>query len=325
MQSTQAQPVMSALRTATKVWLAALCFGVPRVGAQTPSSPPTPMQVVRREIVAGTLRGASHGDVARYRPALLRIYADSTSRALWLSGATLTRQAERMLTEIGEAENRGLRRNTPVFVGELRYVVFHPYWDVPASIARNEEIPRIRRDPAYAEREGLEIVRGGDVGATVYPVTRANLGEVAAGPLRLRQRPGPGNALGPVKFVFPNRYNVYLHGTPTQSRRCRCRPMRRGPILRAQGATGRRMLATPRRAASVERSGRTCSTPFPFLETPRSLAIRRTGEAAGTATSRTGRGRACGSRRSFHNLGTPSRAATRRARSEWRSRTPSCR
>jgi murein L,D-transpeptidase YcbB/YkuD len=109
------------------------------------------------------------------------------------------------------------RRHTPVFTGEVRDVVFHPYWDVPASIARNEEIPHLRRDPGYAEREGLEIVRGGDVGATVYPISDANLQQVAAGTLRLRQRPGPRNALGSVKFVFPNQYNVYLHGTPAQS------------------------------------------------------------------------------------------------------------
>lgn len=108
-------------------------------------------------------------------------------------------------------------RRTPVFVDTMRYVIFHPYWDVPPSIARNEEIPRIRRDWSYAEREGLEIARGGDTDAIVYAMTPANLDRVAAGSLRLRQRPGPRNALGAVKFVFPNPYNVYLHDTPTAS------------------------------------------------------------------------------------------------------------
>ncbi len=124
------------------------------------------------------------------------------------------RPVRRMDVIVGSAYRR---RHTPVFTGEMRFVVFHPYWDVPPSIARNEEIPRLRRDPAYAERQGFEIVRGGDVGATVYPMTSANLQRVADGTLRLRQRPGPGNALGPVKFVFPNQFNVYLHGTPAQS------------------------------------------------------------------------------------------------------------
>ena len=108
-------------------------------------------------------------------------------------------------------------RRTPVFVGTMRYVIFHPYWDVPSSIAWNEEIPRIRRDWSYADREGMEIVRGGDADAVVYAMTSANLSRIGAGGLRLRQRPGPRNALGAVKFVFPNRYNVYLHGTPAVS------------------------------------------------------------------------------------------------------------
>jgi murein L,D-transpeptidase YcbB/YkuD len=124
------------------------------------------------------------------------------------------RPVERMDVIVGSAYNG---RHTPVFTGTMRAVVFHPYWDVPPSIARREEIPHLRRDPGYAERQGLEIVSGGDVGATIFPMTRANLDRVAAGTLRLRQRPGPGNALGPVKFVFPNAFNVYLHGTPAQS------------------------------------------------------------------------------------------------------------
>lgn len=121
---------------------------------------------------------------------------------------------ERLDVIVGAAYGR---RHTPVFTNTMRYVVFHPFWDVPPSIARREEVPRIRRDPTYAYREELEIVRGGDVGATVFPMTNANLDRVAAGELRLRQRPGPANALGPVKFVFPNEYNVYLHGTPAQA------------------------------------------------------------------------------------------------------------
>ena len=106
------------------------------------------------------------------------------------------------------------RRRTPVFASVMRQVVFHPFWDVPPSIARREEVPHIRRDPSYAERNGFEIVRGGDVGARVYAMTERNLDRVLAGELRLRQRPGRGNALGAAKFVFPNDYDVYMHGTP---------------------------------------------------------------------------------------------------------------
>ncbi|MBK5188214.1 MAG: L,D-transpeptidase family protein [Gemmatimonadaceae bacterium] len=121
---------------------------------------------------------------------------------------------ERMDVIVGSAYNG---RHTPVFSSAIRTVVFHPYWDVPLSIARREEVPKIRRDPSYAEREGMEIVRGGDVDAIHYPITAANLQRVIAGSLRLRQRPGPRNALGDVKFVFPNAYHVFMHGTPLQS------------------------------------------------------------------------------------------------------------
>ena len=107
---------------------------------------------------------------------------------------------------------------TPVFVGTMREIVFQPYWDVPPRIAHKELIPLFRRRPAYYAAEGFEIVRVGDAGerARVYPPTASNFARVIAGELRLRQRPGPTNALGPVKFVFPNPYHVFLHGTPAQ-------------------------------------------------------------------------------------------------------------
>ena len=111
---------------------------------------------------------------------------------------------------VGEAERR---RDTPIFAAEMRELVFRPYWDVPPRIARTELVPGIRSGAIDMDREGYEIVSAGD-NARVYAPTRANLAAVAAGTLRLRQRPGPGNALGLVKFVFPNDYSVYLHGTP---------------------------------------------------------------------------------------------------------------
>ena len=107
-----------------------------------------------------------------------------------------------------------MRRATPVFEGTMRQIVFRPYWDVPRSIAIKELIPLIGVDTAYASRESLEIVRGSDARARRYPLTTRNLERVAAATLRLRQRPGPNNSLGLVKFVFPNAHNVYLHGTP---------------------------------------------------------------------------------------------------------------
>ena len=133
--------------------------------------------------------------------------------ALFEDDSTAQRPVLAMNVIVGQAHGR---HHTPVFTNVMREVVFRPYWDVPPNIARKELLPIIRRNPSYLGREALEIVRGGDEGATIYPPTAVNLDLVAAGTLRLRQRPGPSNALGLVKFVFPNRYNVYMHGTPAQ-------------------------------------------------------------------------------------------------------------
>ena len=133
--------------------------------------------------------------------------------AMFEDDPTAQRPVLAMNVIVGQAHGR---HHTPVFTNIMREVVFRPYWDVPLNIARKELVPIIRRNPDYLAHEALEIVRGGDDGATVYPATSTNLDLVAAGTLRLRQRPGLANALGLVKFVFPNRYNVYMHGTPAQ-------------------------------------------------------------------------------------------------------------
>jgi len=103
---------------------------------------------------------------------------------------------------------------TPVFESDMRYVVFRPYWDIPPSILRKEMLPKIRANPGYVAANRLQIVSGqGDDSPVVPPSPAASEG-LAAGTLRLRQMPGPDNALGLVKFMFPNVYNVYLHSTP---------------------------------------------------------------------------------------------------------------
>lgn len=88
---------------------------------------------------------------------------------------------------------------TVVFSGELKYVVFSPYWNVPQSIVRNEILPGMRRDENYIRKHNMEI--------TGY---RDGLPEI-------RQKPGTSNSLGQVKFLFPNSYNIYLHDTPAKS------------------------------------------------------------------------------------------------------------
>jgi L,D-transpeptidase YcbB len=107
---------------------------------------------------------------------------------------------------------KALDTRTPLFDEDMRSVEFSPYWNVPPSIARNETIPRLRRDPAYFERQGLEFVT--DAGQVVTTLSAGSLDAVLGGRWRIRQRPGPLNALGDIKFVFPNKDNIYLHHTP---------------------------------------------------------------------------------------------------------------
>src|SRR6185437_4977695 len=102
---------------------------------------------------------------------------------------------------------------TPVFAADMRYIVLHPYWDVPYSIVKRELLPSILRDPNYIVRNDYQIVRGQTDEAAVQPVTPETLNALSKGTLRLRQKPGPKNPLGFVKFMLPNRYAVYLHGT----------------------------------------------------------------------------------------------------------------
>ena len=103
---------------------------------------------------------------------------------------------------------------TPVFVADMKYVIFRPYWDIPYSITEHEMLPAIRANPDYLRRQHLEIVRGSDDATAALPPVQKNIDALAAGTLRLRQQPGNDNALGLMKFMFPNTYNVYLHSTP---------------------------------------------------------------------------------------------------------------
>ena len=106
---------------------------------------------------------------------------------------------------------------TPVFTADMSYLIFRPYWEVPYSIALKEIVPGARSNPASIEKHQMEMVRGNGDSATVMPNTAENVELLAKGVLRLRQRPGPNNSLGLVKFMLPNPYNVYLHSTPAQA------------------------------------------------------------------------------------------------------------
>ena len=111
---------------------------------------------------------------------------------------------------------RALNTQTPVFIDEMTHLIFRPYWNVPRSIVRNEILPAMQRQPDYLQRHDMEIVRGQGDDAQPVEASADNVALLRQGALRLRQRPGPRNSLGQVKFVFPNDANVYLHGTPAQ-------------------------------------------------------------------------------------------------------------
>ena len=105
---------------------------------------------------------------------------------------------------------------TPIFNGVLQYLDFRPYWNIPWSLVRREIAPHLD-EPGYLDQHDYEIVREFGHHAQGLPATRENLEKVKQGKLLLRQRPGPKNALGEVKFIFPNEHNVYLHSTPAKT------------------------------------------------------------------------------------------------------------
>jgi murein L,D-transpeptidase YcbB/YkuD len=104
---------------------------------------------------------------------------------------------------------------TPLFSDEMTTIVFSPNWNVPESIIRNEMLPRLVNDPGYLERQDIQVVGTSGEAVDVQAVDWGD--EEAVTGLHFRQEPGPRNALGLVKFVFPNQFDVYMHDTPTDS------------------------------------------------------------------------------------------------------------
>jgi murein L,D-transpeptidase YcbB/YkuD len=102
---------------------------------------------------------------------------------------------------------------SPILRSHLDIVIFRPYWDVPASIQRNELLPEIRRDRSWVSANNFELLTSHGEVAGSGRVSEKILSGLATGELQLRQKPGPKNTLGLVKFVFPNEYGVYMHDT----------------------------------------------------------------------------------------------------------------
>lgn len=106
-----------------------------------------------------------------------------------------------------------VKTQTPLFIGSMRYLEFNPYWNVPKSIEKGELVPKIAKDGSYLVKNDMELVALSGGAAPVQHVNDAVMSDLRAGKYRIRQRPGPGNALGAVKFAMPNPDNIYLHST----------------------------------------------------------------------------------------------------------------
>ena len=109
---------------------------------------------------------------------------------------------------------RAYRHRTPVLAANIKSVILRPYWNVPLSIVRAELLPHVQKDPAYLVKNSYEIVNGAERVADHGPLSEQIKGQLRSGKLGIRQTPGRNNALGLLKFDFPNPYDVYMHGTP---------------------------------------------------------------------------------------------------------------
>ncbi len=114
------------------------------------------------------------------------------------------------LVQVGKPYHR-----TPVFSDTMEYLELNPYWNVPYSIATKEYLPKLKRNPGVLARQNIEVLLGGKaVSARSIPWSQYSRAKF---PFRLRQKPGKKNALGRIKFMFPNKYNIYIHDTPSKA------------------------------------------------------------------------------------------------------------
>jgi len=106
-------------------------------------------------------------------------------------------------------------RKTPVFMSKIKYIVFNPAWTVPPTILHQDILPKIKRDPAYLSTMKISVIDKN--GSTVDP-NSVDWSQYSNNiPYTLRQEPGTHNALGRIKFIFPNKHFIYLHDTPSRS------------------------------------------------------------------------------------------------------------
>jgi len=126
-------------------------------------------------------------------------------------------EEDKTVLELAAVVGRPYRR-TPVFSDTMRYMVLNPAWEVPHKLAVEDKLPILRKDPDWAAREGMHVYEGWGSDAKEIDPATVDWSKVTRQSFkyRLRQDPGPANALGRIKFMFPNKFNVYLHDTPAR-------------------------------------------------------------------------------------------------------------
>jgi murein L,D-transpeptidase YcbB/YkuD len=111
------------------------------------------------------------------------------------------------------------QHQTPVFSDSIIYIEFNPFWTITPNIAKNEELPNLRKNRQYLAERHVRLFNGWRADAVELDSTKIDWQKVTRSQIagfKLRQDPGPWNALGRIKFVFPNKYSIYMHDTPTK-------------------------------------------------------------------------------------------------------------
>jgi murein L,D-transpeptidase YcbB/YkuD len=124
-------------------------------------------------------------------------------------------QADADIVNMRVVVGNALKTKTPVLMAEMHFIDFMPYWNVPYSIIKNEILPKLIHNNNYLDKENMELVSVFRDGERPTELNQETMNLLKEGKLRVRQRPGGKNALGRVKFIFPNKDDVYLHDTPS--------------------------------------------------------------------------------------------------------------
>ena len=123
-------------------------------------------------------------------------------------------EGNKITREMRVVVGKAMRNQTPVFSRDMTHVVLRPYWNIPPGILRRDVLPAIKRDPNQIASKNYEITTNDGKVVTSGEVSGDVLAQLQAGRLAIRQKPGPTNALGLIKLMFPNEHHVYLHSTP---------------------------------------------------------------------------------------------------------------